>query len=257
MNDVRTYDEGRGPVVLVLHGGMDDGSSWSRVASRLTSRFRVVRLHRLQYRLDLKTGRPCTMAEEVSLVRELVDSIGEPMVVAGHSSGAVLALESLAALPSAFAGAVLYEPPLVIGPPLGGEALVRAQALVAQGRSGKAMAIFLREIVRVPAWAAWLSGMAVPVVPRLRRYAPHQIDDCAAIEELGNRLEVYAKIAVPTILLGGERSPAHLGERLDALERVLPDAERVLMRGQGHAANAMAPDRVAEVVAGLADKVLR
>lgn len=256
--NVRAYDEGSGPGVLLLHGGMDDGSSLARVASRLTPRFRVIRPHRLQYRLDLKRGRACTMAEEVRYVRELVEPIGEPLVVVGHSSGAVLALETLVALPSAFAGAVIYEPPLVAaGLPLGGEALVRAQAAVARGQSGKALAIFLREIVRIPAWAAWLTGVAVPMVPSLRRYAPHQIDDCAAIEELGDRLDTYARIAVPTILLGGDHSPAHLGERLDALERVLPQAERVLMRGQGHTANVTAPGRMAEIITGLADRVLR
>lgn len=170
--NVRAYDEGSGPGVLLLHGGMGDGSSLARVASRLTPRFRVIRPHRLQYRLDLKRGRACTMAEEVRYVRELVEPIGEPLVVVGHSSGAVLALETLVALPSAFAGAVIYEPPLVAaGLPLGGEALVRAQAAVARGQSGKALAIFLREIVRIPAWAAWLAGMTVPVVPSLRRYA--------------------------------------------------------------------------------------
>jgi pimeloyl-ACP methyl ester carboxylesterase len=122
-SSVRAFDEGRGPVVLILHGGMDDGTSWRRVAGRLVPRFRVVRLHRRQYRLDLKTGSACTMADEVEHVTALVHAIGQPMVVVGHSSGAVLALEALVAVPSAFAGAVLYEPPCVIGPPLGGEAL--------------------------------------------------------------------------------------------------------------------------------------
>lgn len=256
---VRASDEGHGRVVLVLHGGMDDGSSWSRVASRLTARFRVVRLHRLQYRHDLLTGgRSCTMAEEVSHVRELVDSIAEPMVVVGHSSGAVLALEAMVELPSAFAGAVLYEPPCVTADlPLGGSALARAQAAVSAGRTGRALAIFLRDIVRIPGWSAWLAGAAVPIIPRLRRLAPHQIDDCAAIDALGNRLEAYASLTVPAVLLGGDRSPSHLGERLDALEQAMPDTERVVMRGQGHGANVTAPARVADVIEHLAGKVLR
>ena len=62
---------------------------------------------------------------------------------------------------------------------------------------------------------------------------------------------------MPTVLLGGDRSPAHLGQRLDALARVLPRAERVVLHGQGHDAHRGAPDRVARVVEGLADKVLR
>ena len=254
---VRALDEGRGPVVLILHGGMDDGSSWRRVAARLAPRFRVLRLHRRQYRSDLATGSACTMADEVEHVTALVRAIGEPMVVVGHSSGAVLALEALAAAPSAFAGAVLYEPPCVIGPPLGGEALALAQAAIAAGKPGTALAIFVRDIVRMPAWTARLTKLMVAISPRIRRLARHQIDDCAAIDQLGNRLDTYAKITIPTVLLGGDRSPAHLGERLDALERVLPHAERVALHGQGHAANAFAPAKLADVIAGFADGVLR
>ena len=253
---VWAFDEGRGTVVLILHGGMDDGSSWRRVAARLAPRFRVVRLHRRQYRSDLTTGSACTMADEVGHVTVLVRAIGEPMVVVGHSSGAVLALEALVAAP-AFAGAVLYEPPCVIGPPLGGEALARAQAAIAAGKPGTALAIFVRDIVRAPAWTARLTKPMVALSPRIRRLARHQIDDCAAIDQLGNRLDAYAKITVPIVLLGGDRSPAHLGERLDALERVLPHTERVVLHGRGHAANAFAPGKLADVIAGFADGVLR
>jgi pimeloyl-ACP methyl ester carboxylesterase len=52
----------------------------------------------------------------------------------------------------------------------------------------------------------------------------------SSIRQLGVRLDVYARIEVPTVLLGGDRSPAHLGERLDALARALPRAEKVVLR---------------------------
>ncbi len=256
-SSVRAFDEGHGPVVLILHGGMDDGSSWRRVASRLAPRFRVLRLHRRQYRPDLTVGSACTMAEEVEHVTALVRAIGEPMVIVGHSSGAVLTLEALVAAPSAFAGAILYEPPCVIGPPLGGDALGRAQAAIAADKPGTALAIFVRDIVRVSAWTARLTKLMVALSPRVRRMARHQIDDCAAIDQLGNRLDSYATITVPTMLLGGDRSPAHLGERLDALERVLPHTERVVLHGQGHTANALAPGKLADVIAGFAVRVVR
>ncbi|MCO1660817.1 alpha/beta fold hydrolase [Pseudonocardia humida] len=256
-SSVRAYDEGQGPVILFLHGGMDEGASWARVAARLRSRFRVLRLHRRQYRQDLKTGDVCTMADEVEHVRALVKLIDEPMLIVGHSSGGVLALEALVAMPEAFAGAMLYEPPCVIGPPLGGEALARAQIAMTAGKPGRALRIFLRDVVRTPAWAAWMSGAFVPLMPRLSRLAQHQLDDGAAIDEVGLRLDAYTRIDVPVVLLGGEKSPEHLGERLDALERALPNTERVRLRRQGHAANSLAPARVAEVVARLGDKVLR
>src|SRR5690349_20424210 len=63
--DVRAFDEGRGPVILVLPGGMDDGRTWRKVAAALGARFRVLRLHRRRYRLDIPTRTPPTIAEEV------------------------------------------------------------------------------------------------------------------------------------------------------------------------------------------------
>ncbi len=94
--DVRAIDEGAGPCILVVHGGLSDPSAWSKVAALLTPRFRVIRLHRRRYRLDLDLAR-CPMTDEVQDVRAVADAIGRPFVLVGHSSGAVVALEALAA----------------------------------------------------------------------------------------------------------------------------------------------------------------
>src|SRR6266700_3836643 len=73
---VRAAAEGEGRVILILHPGMDTGKSYAQVAARLARRYRVIRLHRRQYRLDLKTdplrGSPCTVAEEVDHVLAMV-----------------------------------------------------------------------------------------------------------------------------------------------------------------------------------------
>lgn len=256
---VRAADDGRRPVILVLHPGLDDGSSWKRVATRLAARYRVVRLHRRPYRLDLPSDPRSSVAREVEDVLAVTAVVGGLVLLVGHSSGAVVALEVLVASPSTFAGAVLYEPPLVIGPTLGGEAFQRARRALAAGKPGKAMAIFVRDIVRVRggAWAAPLVQLFVSVHPRYRAFAPRQIDEVEAIDRLGVRLDAYAEITVPVCLLGGDRSPRHLGERLDALARVLPRAERVVLRGQGHTAHVRARSQVAHVMELFADKVLR
>jgi pimeloyl-ACP methyl ester carboxylesterase len=103
--------EGNGRSILVLHGGMGDLSSWEKVTDRLRDRFRVARLYRRQYRLDVP--RKVTMADEVAEVLAAASTLDRPVLV-GHSSGAVLALEALTASPETFSAAVLYEPPLII-----------------------------------------------------------------------------------------------------------------------------------------------
>lgn len=83
-----------------------------------------------------------------------------------------------------------------------------------------------------------------------------QLDDNDAIDALGVRLEEYAKLDLPILLLGGDRSPRHLAERLDALERALPRTRRLVMHGQGHSAEQRAPDRVARAIARFIDEDL-
>jgi pimeloyl-ACP methyl ester carboxylesterase len=51
--DVRAFEDGQGPVILVIHPGLDDGRSWKKVARRLAGRFRVVRIVRRHYRVDI------------------------------------------------------------------------------------------------------------------------------------------------------------------------------------------------------------
>jgi pimeloyl-ACP methyl ester carboxylesterase len=247
----QAIDEGLGMPILVVHGGMGDSSAWVRVTDLLRDRFRTVRLARRQYRLDLP--RKITMAQEVEHVTAIARQLDRPLLV-GHSSGAVLVLEALVAEPELYSGAVLYEPPSVIDKPLGGG--VAARAALNEGKPGKAMAIFLREAVEVKPAIARLAGIAIGLNATLRGRVERQLDDLDAINELGVRLEAYARIEQPILLLGGDKSPRHLGERLDALEEVLPHSRRLLMHGQGHGAENTAPERVAGAIAKHIDEEL-
>ena len=66
--DVRAFDEGSGPVILIIHPGFDDGRSWAKVSARLRGRFRVVRIVRRHYRLDLPALCPYSIDREVEAV---------------------------------------------------------------------------------------------------------------------------------------------------------------------------------------------
>ena len=81
------------------------------------------------------------------------------------------------------------------------------------------MQIFVRDVVGMPASQTWLIRPLTAVIPKMRSLAPRQITD---LEGLGPRLDVYARIRTPVVLLGGERSPAHLRTSLDALAAVMP-----------------------------------
>jgi pimeloyl-ACP methyl ester carboxylesterase len=252
-------DEGQGPAVLLLHSGSADRSSWARVAADLAGRFRVLRFDRWTYRDGHADPAPAgaeTMAAEVADVLAVVAAAGERPLLVGHSSGAVVALESALADPSAFRAMVLYEPPVAVDEALGGDALRRARAALDAGDPDRAITIHIREIAG--AGRPMVAGLRrlPPVWQVIRSYAPAQITDDEAIESLGVGLDRYARLDLPVLLLGGGRSPAHMRERLDALAAVLPRLEEVvILEGQGHMANLRAPGEVARVIAAFADRL--
>src|SRR5512135_1738908 len=106
-SSVRAEVEGSGRTILILHPGMDTGKSYARVAAILGKHYRVIRLHRRQYRLDLKAdplhGSPCTVSDEVAHVLAILKTTEEPIFLYGHSSGGPVALETLLASSSSFA----------------------------------------------------------------------------------------------------------------------------------------------------------
>jgi pimeloyl-ACP methyl ester carboxylesterase len=257
--EVRAYDEGSGPVVVLLHPGLDDGTRPKRLASFLTDRHRVLRLIRRQFRLDLKP-RTTTVAQEVEDVVAVARALGGKVLLYGHSDGGVIALEALAAAPEVFAGGVVYEPAAVIDAdePLAGKdsvVLKRARALLARGKPGKAIGVFLRDTIELPPWQARLAGIAVGIAPHYRRLVGAQLDSLEALDRLGARLDTYAQIIVPTVLLGGDRGPAHITRRLNAIAAVMPQARRVVMPGRDHGADLRAPKEVAAVILEHAQRV--
>ncbi|MEU3274853.1 alpha/beta hydrolase [Saccharomonospora sp. NPDC006951] len=255
---VRLHDEGSGPPVLLLGPGLDDGSRTKKLAGFLTPRFRVLRPHRRQYRMDLKAGGPASIAQEVDDVLAIAASVGEPLIVYGHSSGGVVALEALATSSRAFAAAVIFEPPSVITPAHSEKntrGVARTRAAIARGRPARAITAFMRHVGLSPSQAR-LAGLITMLLPRYRTLVPAQIDDLDALTKLGVRLDVYAGITTPTLLLGGDRSPANLSRRLDAIEQAMPHAERLVMRDRDHGADLKHPRQVARIVERFADSVL-
>jgi hypothetical protein len=131
---------------------------------------------------------------------------------------------------------------------LGGEAAQKARAALAAGERRQAMTIFLRDIVGFSKSAAPLAAAFVASNPRYRPLIPRQFDDVDAMDAPGCRLDAYSEIDLRVTLVGGERSPGHHGQRLDALQARLPEAERFVMARRGHDANVRAPKEVAGII---------
>ena len=239
-----------------MHPGGGTSEAWARVAQYLIVRFRVLRFDRRPYSVLGDVEATATMENEVNDVLAVAATTGQPVLLVGHSSGGVVALEAALASPTMFFGMVLYEPPVAVTEPLGGDALIRAKAALIADDPGLAMDIHMREIVRAARHLVRLLRLVGPLWRRMATFAPGQIQDDANIESLGVDIDRYAGLNVPALLLGGARSPKHLRIRLDALASVLPNVDSlVVLPHQGHLANAFAPRKIANIIAAFADRV--
>lgn len=242
------HDEGEGKLIVIVHGGSSHAANWDRVVSHLRG-YRVVRIERSVYENTRPLARHA-MAREVEDILAVLDAVGPHALLVGHSSGAIAALETAREVQRAglyLDGLVAYEPPIGLGAPLGGDALVRAEAALADGDRGGAMLIFLEEIAQMGGPMLALMKRMPGAWKEMSAHAPGQIADTRAIEHL--RVDRYHRLDVPTTLIGGGMSPPHLRERLEALARVIPRAHIEIIPRAGHVATMSAPKRLAEIIA--------
>lgn len=250
-------DSGRGHPIVVVHGGMGAAEHWDPVNVLLARDYRILGLERRLYGRSGPPQSPHSMAREADDIAAVLEAIGEPAIVVGHSSGAVATLEAALLHPAHLAGLVLYEPPVQVGTFLGGDHQAAAEAALAAGESDKALYIFFHDIVgfddglidrmRSPMWRGGWAFMQTVL--------PAQLEDNRAIRALPFGVDRYAAIDVPALLLRGTQSPQHLQDRLAAVAAVLPDNKVVDLPGEGHNANMSSPAMVADAIKGFAAMV--
>ncbi|MFI2207817.1 alpha/beta fold hydrolase [Streptomyces sp. NPDC020192] len=253
---ITALDDGSGPNLLVVHPGGGDATTWDGVTRHLTDDFRVVRIRRRIYVPEADIALPHSMTIEAADIVAIADLLESPVLLVGHSSGAVAALEAALLDPSAFAGLWLYEPPMPTKELIAGTAGARARAALDRGDPVEAMQIHMRDIVRMPANVVDAMFADQHVREACSAYAAAQIADSEAIDALGVGIDRFATLETPTALIEGDLSPSHLRERLTDLAAVLPNARIATLTGQGHIAHLTAPDTLADTIRDMAGQIV-
>jgi pimeloyl-ACP methyl ester carboxylesterase len=166
----------------------------------------------------------------------VVDSLGEPANLLGHSYGALCALEA-ALLSRNVRKLVLYDPGIEVAgeeiyPP---EVIERLEALLGAGNRDGVVATTMREVAGLP--PETVEYMRSQPVWQARVAAAHTIPrELRAVKAYRFDPERFRDLGVPTLMLSGGESPAALRKAGEAVEETLPDSRIVVMAGQGHAA---------------------
>ena len=240
---------GRPPVVLVTPGGADR-TDLADLAQALAPAGLTVTYDR-RGRGD--SGDNAVTVEgavdrELADLRVVIEAVGKPVVLLGHSSGAILSVVAAAAgLP--VAGLVLFEPPFLprpgarrVAPDLPG----RIWDLATQGRADDAVALFQTEAVGLPEELVTQVRQA-PFWPHLAGMARSLAYDVAVTARHAEPAELAGTVAVPTVVLAGRDTWPDLAEAARRAAEVL-GAQHRTVEGANHA---LVPEAVAPLVADL------
>lgn len=107
-----------GPAVVLLHGLGASGRTWRLVTERVTLQTRFLCPDLLGFGRSPWPAAAYTIADHIAALTTTLDKLGVAgsVVLAGHSTGAMLALEWAAAYPERFAGVLLVSLPAYRSP---------------------------------------------------------------------------------------------------------------------------------------------
>lgn len=239
--------------VLLVHGATDDHRLWTSVTSALQ---RVCGVYAMDRRGRGHSGDTDAydLEREWEDIAAVVEAIGGPVAVVGHSFGGTCALEATL-LSANVRRLILYEPAMPSGKQFASaECSSRMRGLLDRGDREQALVVFLRDVLKTPpervaflqtspTWAARVA--AVHTVPReLKSLDGYRFDP-----------DRFRRIQTPTLLVVGGDSPLFRRTDAETLHAVLPNSRIAVLPGQRHRAMEDAPDLFAqEIISFLVDQ---
>jgi pimeloyl-ACP methyl ester carboxylesterase len=234
---------GRGEPIMLLHCTGGSNKQWHALAETLSTRFEVVAPDLCGYgdTSHWPGSQPFSLLSEVGLITALVDRLGKPVHLVGHSYGGAVALQVARCRPECLTSLTLIEPAAFHLLLDGDETDERAseeimdigaaiQRAVNCGDYLKAIRRFVRYWGGEDAWAALTAPQRAALAARIQKVV---LDFWAAFNE-PTRLEDVDRLVVPTLLLAGERSPLPVQRICSHLARTLPNAQLRMIPGAGH-----------------------
>ena len=237
---------GRGPGLILLHGGMKSSQDFMKLGEALSDSFTVYLPDRRGRGLSGPHGDHFNVLREVEDMQALIAKTGSHNIFA-LSSGALVALRTVLTTPTILKAA-LYEPPLSISGSVPTSWVVRYDREIAQGKLAAAAITAMKGIGTEPVFSTLPRFVLVPLMALLMRVQneekndnvpiraliPTQHFDMRIVQDMSDTLQDYASLQTQVLLMGGTKGPSFLRFALDQLSSTLPHVQLQIFSGLGH-----------------------
>lgn len=235
---------GSGPPLVLVHGAFsDDVTNWEFVKPILEEQFTLYAIARRgRGESDATTGH--SLEDEAMDVVALIEAIGEPVFLLGHSYGAHCSLVVADLMKEWVRKLVVYEParPGLITH----EGMLPLERLAQAGEWDEFAFSFFTDLLCVPVAEMEqlrASSLWAPIVGD----AKASLQDLKALARYEFSAERFRSLNCPVLLQIGSESPRDL-YATDALAAVLPNSRIESLKGQAHEGMTTAPELYAESV---------
>jgi pimeloyl-ACP methyl ester carboxylesterase len=251
-------ERGSGDPVIFVHGGISDLRIWEKQMDAFSENHRAIAYSRRYAwpNTDIPDGVDDQMVPHVADLAELIRKLdAAPAHLVGNSWGGFICLLTALAYPELVRTIAVEEPPvlplfvsnqpkpyqimkLLVTRPRSGTALVKffgtgmgpAIGAFKKGDLDAGVRIFARGVLGADVFEA---------LPAEVKEAMHANGKALSAELLGAGFPAFTgadarRIKTPTLLVTGEKSPALLRRLTDRLEELLPNTQRVDIRGASH-----------------------
>jgi Predicted hydrolases or acyltransferases (alpha/beta hydrolase superfamily) len=246
---------GSGPALVLVDGALcyREFGPCRSLASHLADRFTV-------YFYD-RRGRgasgpsagaaaaPYAPEREYEDLAAVIDAAGGDAFVAGFSSGAALALQA-AASGVTMLRLASYEAPYIGLKEVRGvrpDYLGHLTGLLAKDDRGGAVGYFMVKMVGGPAFLPVMMRMFPKVWKQLKGVAHTLTNDATVMGGFDVPVAMLAKIAVPTLVMGGSKAKPNMVAAVQGVADAVPGSVRKTLAGQTHQVKdeAIAPELIA------------
>lgn len=229
--------------LLLVHGSLCDQRIWAAQMAVFAGRYRVLALslrHFWPEQWD-GSGAGYEIRRHAEDVAGLIDHLGAgPVHLLGHSRGGHVCFRVAQHYPETIRALILAEPGGQLDPALAdhgtpppgadlGRMFEDSASLIARGEIDAGLELFVTAVGGPKAWKYASEGFramardnAATIIGQARE---------ARLTFMKSEIE---SIDLPVLLIGGALTRGHFPKVLDAMERLMPDAERITIAGAGH-----------------------